>query len=127
MAQPDRRSTTVPFRSGAPQTASVQIVGRSGADALIRVVGRLDEHAAPRVARELAAASRLPRRGPPRLVLDLSGLSYLDEAGLQVLLDLQDRLMAASGALELQSPSAAVVRLLHETYLQGSARRPERL
>lgn len=120
MAQPDRREVAGLSRRDAP-AVSVLVAGRSGGDALVRIIGRLDRHAAPRVAGELAAAGRLPRRGPPRLTLDLSEVSFVDEAGLQMLLDLQDRLVAESGELVLQSPTAAVIRLLHEAHLHGPA------
>jgi anti-sigma B factor antagonist len=121
MAQPDRPGWNGARRTLEPPTVSVLVAGRSGGDVLVRIVGRLDRQAAPRVARELATLGRPPRRTPLRLTLDLSGVSYLDEAGLTVLLNLQDRLLAQSGDLELQAPTAAVVRLLHETYLHGAA------
>ena len=124
MAEPHRHPTSGVDRSPDPSTVTILVAGRSGGTILVRIVGRLDAHAAPRLSRELAAASRLLRRGPPRLTLDLSGISYLDDACLEVLLELQDRLAVESGELELQSPTAAVVRLLHEAHLHGSARRP---
>jgi anti-anti-sigma factor len=123
MAHPDRPEVIGSSHKDPPEV-SVLVAGRSGGDTFVRIVGRLDENSAPRVNRELAAVGRLHRRGPPRLVLDLSGVSYVDEAGLQVLLDLQERLVAESGDLVLQSPTAAVIRLLHEAHTDGTARRP---
>lgn len=123
MAQPHRHQAGAGGPSADPSTVTILAAGRPGGGTLIRIVGRLDATAAPRLARELAAVNRLPRRGPPRLTLDLSGVSFLDDAGLEVLLDLQDRLAAESGELELQSPTADVVRLLHEAHLYGSAGR----
>lgn len=124
MAEPHRRPTSGVARSPDPPTVTILATGRSGGGTLVRIVGRLDARSAPRLTRELAAAGRLPGSAPPRLTLDLSGVTYLDDAGLDVLLELQDSLAAESGELELQSPTAAVVRLLHEAHLQGSARRP---
>jgi len=123
MAEPHRHQPSGVDRSPDPSTSTVLIARRPGGGTLIRIVGRLDAQSAPRLSRELAAAGRLPRRGPRRLTLDLSDVTYLDDIGLEVLLELQDRLVAESGELELQSPSAAVVRMLHEAHLHGSARR----
>ena len=121
MADPHRQPASAAARSPGSPTVTIMVAGRAGAGTLVRIVGRLDAREAPRVARELAAVNRLPRRGPPRLTLDLSGVSYLDDTGLEVLLQLQDRLAAQGGELELQSPTAAVVRLLHEAHLHGAA------
>ncbi len=126
MAQPHRHRINGVGPSPDPSTVTLLVAGHSGGGTLVRIVGRLDVHSAPRLATELAAASRLPRRGPPRMTLDLSGVTFLDDAGLQVLLDLQDRLVAQSGELELQSPTAAVVGMLHEAHLQGSSPPPDR-
>jgi anti-sigma B factor antagonist len=107
MAEPHRQPASAAARSPGSPTVTIMVAGRAGAGTLVRIVGRLDAREAPRVARELAAVNRLPRRGPPRLTLDLSGVSYLDDTGLEVLLQLQDRLAAQGGELELQSPTAA--------------------
>lgn len=121
MAEPHRHPASAADRALGSSTVTILVAGRSGGGTLVRIIGRLDAREAPRVARELAAVNRLPRRGPPRLTLDLSGVRYLDDAGLEVLLQLQERLTAEGGELELQSPTAAVVRLLHEAHLHGAA------
>ncbi|WP_420122940.1 STAS domain-containing protein [Nakamurella sp.] len=58
------------------------------------------------------------------MAIDLSGVTFIDGAGLQVLLDLQDRLAGLSGELELLSPTPAVVGLLHEAHIHGTAGLP---
>lgn len=121
MAEPLRPHPASTDRMGYPEDPIVQVVGRAGTRTIVRVAGRLDARAAPTLARELVAATPPPRRGPPRLAIDLSGVTYLDGAGLQVLLDAQDRLAAQSGELELMSPTPAVVGLLHEAHLHGTA------
>jgi anti-sigma B factor antagonist len=121
MAEPQRQE---PARADRPYLAAdltIEVVGRSGARTVVRIAGRLDAVAAPTVARELVEATRSPRRGPPQLAVDLSGVTYVDGAGLQVLLDAQDRLTLESGELELLAPTAAVVRLLHEAHIHGTA------
>lgn len=121
MAEPQRRAPSRADRSRGTADLTVEVAGRSGTRIVIRVTGRLDARVAPTLARELAEATRSPRRGPPRIALDLSAVTYIDVVGLQVLLDAQDRLAAESGELELLSPTAAVVRLLHEAHLHGTS------
>jgi anti-sigma B factor antagonist len=107
-----------------PGRLIIEVAGRSGTRTVVRVAGRLDARAAPALARELVLATPPPRRGPPQVAIDLSGVTYVDGAGLQVLLDAQDRLAGQSGELELLSPTPAVVRLLHEAHLHGTASLP---
>lgn len=121
MAEPFRPETAGADRMGHPGGLAVEVVGRAGTRAVVRVAGRLDARAAPTLARELAAAIPPPRRGPPRLVIDLSGVTYIDADGLQVLLDAQDRLAGQAGELELLSPTPGIVGLLHEAHLHGAA------
>ena len=47
-----------------------------------------------------------------RLVLDLSGLDFLDVTGLNVIVDAQQVLAADRGTLALRSPRPMVVRML---------------
>ena len=124
MAQPRRSDSAGADRPGQPGNLIIQVVAHSGARRVIRVAGRLDARAAPALARELAAAAPSPGGGPPQLAIDLSGVTYIDGTGLQVLLDAQERLTADSGALELLSPTPAVVGLLHEAHIHGTAGLP---
>lgn len=124
MAEPWRPDAAGPERMGRPGDLSIRVRGRSGARTVVHVAGRLDARAAATLARELAAATPPPRRGPPQLAIDLSGVTYVDGAGLQVLLDLQDHLAAQSGELELLAPTPAVVGLLHEAHIHGTAALP---
>jgi len=121
MAQPLRPDAAGADRTNRPHGLMIRVVGHSGARTVVLISGRLDARAAPILARELAAATPAPRRGPPQLAIDLSGVRYIDGAGLQVLLDVQDRLAGQSGELELLSPTPAVVGLLHEAHLHGTA------
>lgn len=121
MAEPVRRLPAGADRIGRPGGLVIEVVGRAGARTVVRIAGRLDARTAPSLARELAAATPSPRRGPPQLAIDLSGVTYVDDAGLQTLLDAQDRLVAQSGELELLSPTPAVVGLLHAAHIHGTA------
>lgn len=128
MAEPRRRDPADldgPADRAAPLIGlTIEVGGYSGARTVVRIAGRLDARAAPLLARELAAATRSSRLRPPQLAIDLSGVTFIDGAALQVLLDAQDRLTAEAGELELLAPTAAVVRLLHEAHIHGTADRP---
>ena len=71
-------------------------------------------------ARQLLALTA-PVQTYTRLLLDLSGVSFLDQSGLDALLHLQDRWAAGYGSVELLAPSPSVVRLLHEADLDGES------
>ena len=88
---------------------------------LVEVRGAIDLFTAPDLDRQLFEATRIGQLTPARLMLDLSGVTFLDHAGLDALLHLQDRWGAASGTLELLAPSSSVVRLLHEADLDGAS------
>jgi len=45
-------------------------------------------------------------RGQPQVVLDLQGVAVIDSAGLEMLLDVQDKYKRMGGALKLASPGA---------------------
>ena len=124
MAQPLRPDADGADRTSRARGLLIRVVGHSGARPVVRIAGRRDAGAAPILAHALAAATPAPRRGPPRLAIDLSGVTYIDGAGLQVLLDLQDRLAGLSGELELLAPTPAVVGLLHEAHIHGTAGLP---
>jgi len=119
-------SARPPSRSGAtsvPDRLAVHIeVQRllSGV-ILIQVRGSVDASAASGLESELTHATLSGRPQPPCLLLDLSGVTFLDHAGLDALLHFQERIAAASGTVELLAPSPSVVRLLHEAELDGES------
>jgi anti-anti-sigma factor len=88
---------------------------------LVNVSGGIDTGTAFELHRQLLEAIRSCLAQPPRVLLDLSGVTSLDHAGLDALLALQDRVRAASGSVELMAPSPSVVRLLHEAELDGQS------
>ena len=80
-------------------------------DGVIQVAGELDAATADRLAQRLAAS-------PPVRVIELSAVTFIDAAGLRVLLA-----AAASGngdgRPQLRAPSRSVVRLLEITGVAG--------
>jgi anti-anti-sigma factor len=79
----------------------------------LRLEGQLDGDSALSLARVLLDAQRMGTV----LVLDLSRLSFLDIAGLRVLVDAARRTAAAGCDLVLRAPSSDVRRLFRVTGL----------
>jgi anti-anti-sigma factor len=76
--------------------------------------GALDRAASPQLREEIG---RTLSRGPAVLVIDLSGVSSVDGAGLAVLVYACRAAMAAHVKLVLSSPSLLVLQLLEPTRL----------
>ena len=76
---------------------------------VVRVVGELDLASASWVRDRIARAAHNPAR---EVVVDLSGVSFVDCAGLGALLGAQTQL---GSRLSLRAPSIAVLRLLELT------------
>ncbi len=86
---------------------------RAANEVCLRLEGQLDGASALSLARVLLDA----QRAGSVLVLDLSRLSFLDIAGLRVLLDAARRAATAGCDLVLRSPSPDVRRLFRVTGL----------
>src|SRR5690606_38106595 len=81
---------------------------------LVAAVGEIDLATAPALRTELLTALV---RYSPRLVLDLSGVTFLDSTGLAVLVAVHRRARAEGGELSLAGPRPVVRKLLGITYL----------
>jgi anti-anti-sigma factor len=79
---------------------------------LVQVIGDVSAGSVPALARLLADAVGSP--APPRLVLDLAGVTSWSPEGVAVLLTVDAQVRAGGGSVELLTPSAAVVIGLHE-------------
>lgn len=75
---------------------------------ILTVDGELDMATADRL---VGAVAELPAAHEP-LVLDLSGVSFLDSSGMRALLEVSDRATADGRPMALLHPSLAVTRLL---------------
>ncbi len=117
--QPPTRLVATSVQAHHPLT--VQVHPLLDGVMVVEVRGAIDLFTAPDLGRQLFEATRIGQMTPARLMLDLSGVTFLDQAGLDALLHLQDRWGAASGTLELLAPSSSVVRLLHEADLDGAS------
>ena len=123
MAEHERRPPTrlVPAPPQARGPLTVRVHRLLGGVILVEVGGAIDFSTAPDLDRQSFETTRVGQSKPARMLLDLSGVTFLDHAGLDALLHLQDLWGVAAGALELVGPSASVVRLLHEADLDGAS------
>jgi stage II sporulation protein AA (anti-sigma F factor antagonist) len=101
------RSPTV--SDAAPLNVSAAIEGTT---ARVTLVGELDLDAAGAVADELGA---LPGRGAKEIIIDASGLNFLDSSGLRALLSAREQLHQAGATLQISAVSPAVDRVLEIT------------
>ena len=85
-----------------------------GGDTVFVLRGELDPHTAPSLRTEI---DRVFESGRANLVLDLSGLSFIDSSGLRVIISAHKDAAERDGYLVLRSPSQTTRRLLDITGL----------
>lgn len=81
---------------------------------LIRIEGEADFSTAPDLESDLQAPLKEER---PRLLVDLSALSYVSSAGLRVLLKARQRAAEGGGWLRLFGPQRGVLNVFEQTEL----------
>jgi anti-sigma B factor antagonist len=101
---PQRPSTSPPL--------DVQVSYRLGAP-LVYVKGELDHQTSPQL-RAVIEEEAAP--GPAALILEMSGVSYMDSGGLSLMFDTLTR-MKKSGWLGVVAPAPPVARLMEITGL----------
>jgi anti-anti-sigma factor len=79
---------------------------------LVTVAGECDLHTG-RQLRDMLTSE--VSRGARRMILDLSGLSFMDSTGMQILLSVRTVLSVRGGTLALVSPQRVVARILELT------------
>ncbi len=82
--------------------------------AVLTLVGELDAETAGRLQSHLEAVDPAER-----LVVDLSGLGFVDSSGLRVIISAHQRHETAGGRLLVRAPSQRVARILQVTGLDG--------
>lgn len=85
-----------------------------GTEATVRVSGELDMHTAPDLDDVLV---EVIDGGAERVVVDLSGLDFLDSTGLATILAGHQRITAKGGSLTLDGPSRYIIKMLDITGL----------
>jgi anti-sigma B factor antagonist len=81
---------------------------------VLTLAGEVDVASAPRLRDRLV---QLVTDGPPQVVVDLSGLSFIDSMGLGALVSGLKRARAHAGDLRLAGPSDHVAKVLSITRL----------
>jgi anti-sigma B factor antagonist len=81
-------------------------------DGGVALAGEIDAHTGPRLTAQLTATLSAPLGDGDDLTLDMSEVEFVDSSGLRVLIELHQQRAAAGARLVVQSPSAAVRRLL---------------
>jgi anti-sigma B factor antagonist len=83
---------------------------------VLTLSGELDLASAPALQQQLDAAHA---NGVPRVLVDLSGLEFLDSTGLQVLLYADRRLRENGQALSLRRGPSAIQRVFELTHMDS--------
>jgi stage II sporulation protein AA (anti-sigma F factor antagonist) len=92
-----------------PLNVSVAV---EGTVARVTLAGELDLDAAGAVADEL---SSLPGQGATEILIDASGLSFIDSSGLRALLNAREQLKEGGASMQISAASPAVDRVLEIT------------
>jgi anti-anti-sigma factor len=81
----------------------------------VDVISGGDRIAGEQVAELSAAFDKLLERGQPLVVLDLQGVAVIDSAGLELLLEVQEKCQRMGGALKLAGMGALCREVLKAT------------
>ena len=86
---------------------SAKVVGFDG-DSVVFLAGELDMATAPELTGVLG---KIIEDGPQEVVLDFSGLSFIDSSGIAALVDSQQRLSEQSRRLSIHGAQPGAVRV----------------
>jgi anti-sigma B factor antagonist len=93
---------------------------RDNADVVVEVSGELDILSAPQLHEGLAAL--IDEQGNHSIVIELSGLEFMDAAGLRVVVHAQHRIRSHGGEIRVARPRPNVQRVFEITGLNGFLR-----
>lgn len=93
-------------------------VASSESATVIEVAGELDLHCAPQLRAEIGRA--LEASAPPHIIVDLTGVTFLDSTGVGVLVGALKRAREAEGALYFCGAQSRVRRVFEITGLIGA-------
>jgi anti-sigma B factor antagonist len=91
-------------------------MGRRGTTAVLTLAGELDMHTVPRLRMRLAAALA---QGDASVLVDLTGITFMDSTGLAALVSGMRRARRSGGSLVLITPGGPVLRMLRITNLDS--------
>ncbi len=92
--------------------------GQSERATVVEVAGEVDLHSAPQLRAEIGRA--IEQSAPPRIVVDLAGVTFLDSTGVGVLVGALKRAREAGGLLHFCNPQPRVCRVFEVTGLLGA-------
>jgi anti-anti-sigma factor len=107
------RSALMTCASSTPFSAALQSLD---GNAVVVLVGELDMDTAPQLVRVL---DPLLEAGPAEIVLDFSGVTFIDSSGIAVLVGAQNHLDAQERHLRVQAPRPQALRVFEITGLSG--------
>jgi len=84
---------------------------------IVSVSGEVDLYSAQRLREVIWRAKGQAGGGPPRVVLDLSGVEFMDTAGLEVLLEEWNATRQSDGRICLVTQEGPIAQLLEVTGL----------
>lgn len=82
---------------------------------IISVHGEIDLHTAPKFQ---SAIERTARKGSKTVLVDMSGVAFMDSTALSALMRSKDALQERGASLHLVAPSGAVERIFNVTGFQ---------
>jgi anti-sigma B factor antagonist len=96
-------------------TLEVETRQADGGAAIVAPTGRLDVGGAP--ALKDAIAELVSKNGPPKVVIDLTGVSFVDSTGLGSVISALKQIRGSQGELRLAAPNQQVRVVLELTTL----------
>ena len=101
---------------GSADAPDLRVDVHPGVPPVVEVRGEVDVQSAPWLREELL---RTMRRHGPAIALDLDGVTFLDCAGINVLLATRRRALLEGGCVRVVRPSARAWRVISLLDLQG--------
>jgi anti-sigma B factor antagonist len=98
----------------AASTEAIKSIERVDSGTIVRLTGDIDMHRSRGVHQSLL---ELCRERPPKLVLDLREVDYMDSSGVGTLVDVYRKVNAYKGLFALVGPNARISNLFQITKL----------
>ena len=106
---PDTQPSPQPHASYGIGTAGLQVTTFAGPSLVVEIRGEIDVFSAPGLHDELL---RVIRQHGPQLALDLAGVTFIDCAGVNVLLATRRRAGLEDGSVDVIGASPRVRRVI---------------
>ncbi|MEU0414774.1 STAS domain-containing protein [Streptomyces griseorubiginosus] len=98
-----------PDTEQAPQPGQLSIVETSSEDIrILTLAGEIDDHTSA----TLRQALDIPATPPPRLVLNMRHVTFMDSTGINILIATHQTATDAGGWIRLAAPTSTVLRII---------------